>query len=172
VPLCALNSAEVGVEKPNPVIFEAACERLGCRPVETVHVGDDRRCDTSTPWFSFHHDWECQCQHRAQVHQNCSFPGDGSIHVSDSICIRLGPRVLQALSTLHEGLTTLAHAMQAALRIPLKGSCSHHNLLAYQNPLLPCQPLLSHTQERCVRRARRGLLGMAVGRRRAQLSGG
>ncbi|KAK9833446.1 hypothetical protein WJX81_006300 [Elliptochloris bilobata] len=38
-------SAEVGVEKPNPVIFDAACERLGCRPIEAVHVGDDRRND-------------------------------------------------------------------------------------------------------------------------------
>ena len=42
-------SAEVGVEKPNPVIFETACERLGCRPVETVHVGDDRRRAARVP---------------------------------------------------------------------------------------------------------------------------
>lgn len=40
-----LVSAEVGVEKPNPTIFEIACERLGVLPEETVHVGDDRRND-------------------------------------------------------------------------------------------------------------------------------
>lgn len=38
-------SAEVGAEKPNPVIFEAALQALGMRPGEVVHVGDDRRND-------------------------------------------------------------------------------------------------------------------------------
>lgn len=38
-------SAEVGAEKPNPVIFEDALQRLGLRPWEVVHVGDDRRND-------------------------------------------------------------------------------------------------------------------------------
>lgn len=38
-------SAEVGVEKPNPVIFEAALQQLRLRPGEVVHVGDDRRND-------------------------------------------------------------------------------------------------------------------------------
>lgn len=38
-------SAEVGAEKPNPVIFEDALTRLGLRPWEVVHVGDDRRND-------------------------------------------------------------------------------------------------------------------------------
>ena len=36
-------SAEVGVEKPNPMIFERACQELGVLPAEAVHVGDDRR---------------------------------------------------------------------------------------------------------------------------------
>ncbi|KAF8068398.1 kin-1 [Scenedesmus sp. PABB004] len=38
-------SAEVGAEKPNPVIFDAALARLGTRPGDAVHVGDDRRND-------------------------------------------------------------------------------------------------------------------------------
>jgi REG-2-like HAD superfamily hydrolase len=38
-------SAEVGAEKPNPVIFEAALQGLGLRPGDVVHVGDDRRND-------------------------------------------------------------------------------------------------------------------------------
>lgn len=40
-----LISAEIGAEKPNPCIFEAACEELGVQPAEAVHVGDDRRND-------------------------------------------------------------------------------------------------------------------------------
>lgn len=38
-------SAEVGAEKPNPAIFRVACEALGVRCSETLHVGDDRRND-------------------------------------------------------------------------------------------------------------------------------
>ncbi|KAL2649741.1 hypothetical protein R1flu_017869 [Riccia fluitans] len=38
-------SAEVEAEKPNPTIFLHACEALGVKPEETVHVGDDRRND-------------------------------------------------------------------------------------------------------------------------------
>ncbi|CAD7697257.1 unnamed protein product [Ostreobium quekettii] len=38
-------SAEVGAEKPNPVIFETALEAAGVAPGEAVHVGDDRRND-------------------------------------------------------------------------------------------------------------------------------
>lgn len=38
-------SCEIGVEKPNPRIFEHAMESLGVSADETVHVGDDRRND-------------------------------------------------------------------------------------------------------------------------------
>ncbi|KAI8474047.1 MAG: HAD-like domain-containing protein [Monoraphidium minutum] len=38
-------SAEVGAEKPSPIIFEAAVAQLGVRAAECVHVGDDRRND-------------------------------------------------------------------------------------------------------------------------------
>jgi putative hydrolase of the HAD superfamily len=35
-----LDSAEVGVEKPDPRIFRLALERAGVRPPEAVYVGD------------------------------------------------------------------------------------------------------------------------------------
>ncbi|KAL3702199.1 hypothetical protein R1sor_020221 [Riccia sorocarpa] len=38
-------SAEVEAEKPNPTIFLHACEALGVKPEDAVHVGDDRRND-------------------------------------------------------------------------------------------------------------------------------
>lgn len=38
-------SAEIAAEKPNPTIFLKACELLGVKPEEAVHVGDDRRND-------------------------------------------------------------------------------------------------------------------------------
>lgn len=38
-------SAEVAAEKPNPTIFLRACELLGVKPEDAVHVGDDRRND-------------------------------------------------------------------------------------------------------------------------------
>lgn len=33
-------AGELGAAKPDPVIFRTACERLGYRPAEVVHVGD------------------------------------------------------------------------------------------------------------------------------------
>ncbi|KAA8517990.1 hypothetical protein F0562_015464 [Nyssa sinensis] len=38
-------SAEVAAEKPNPTIFLKACELLGVKPEDAIHVGDDRRND-------------------------------------------------------------------------------------------------------------------------------
>ena len=35
-----VSSAAEGYRKPNPVIFDLACERLGVEPVACVHVGD------------------------------------------------------------------------------------------------------------------------------------
>lgn len=36
-----LLSENEGVEKPSREIFQRACERLGVKPEETVHVGDE-----------------------------------------------------------------------------------------------------------------------------------
>ena len=38
-------SDEVGLRKPNPAIFHLASHRLGARPDEVVHIGDDLRSD-------------------------------------------------------------------------------------------------------------------------------
>lgn len=38
-------SCEVGAQKPDPVIFETACERLGLAPADVLMVGDDLVCD-------------------------------------------------------------------------------------------------------------------------------
>lgn len=35
-----VSSAAVGYRKPNPVIFDLACERLGVDPAHVIHVGD------------------------------------------------------------------------------------------------------------------------------------
>jgi len=39
------HSYEVGAEKPDPRIFQAACERLGADPAETLMVGDHAIAD-------------------------------------------------------------------------------------------------------------------------------
>ncbi|MDY0088530.1 MAG: HAD-IA family hydrolase [Coriobacteriia bacterium] len=40
-----VSSAEVGLHKPDPRIFELACERLDVMPSDAVHVGDHRYAD-------------------------------------------------------------------------------------------------------------------------------
>lgn len=40
-----LSSAEVGLHKPDPRIFEMACERLDVSPGEAAHVGDHHYAD-------------------------------------------------------------------------------------------------------------------------------
>lgn len=40
-----VSSADVGLRKPDPRIFELACERLGVRPQEAAHVGDHHYAD-------------------------------------------------------------------------------------------------------------------------------
>ncbi|HKI85221.1 MAG TPA: HAD-IA family hydrolase [Thermoanaerobaculia bacterium] len=40
-----IYSQQVGVEKPHPAIFRAACDTLGVSPRQAVHVGDRQRED-------------------------------------------------------------------------------------------------------------------------------
>lgn len=40
-----LSAADVGRAKPDPAMFRAACDRLGLRPGDLVHVGDDPQLD-------------------------------------------------------------------------------------------------------------------------------
>ena len=40
-----VSSADVGLHKPDPRIFELACERLGVTPAESAHIGDHHYAD-------------------------------------------------------------------------------------------------------------------------------
>lgn len=40
-----VSSAEVGLHKPDPRIFELACDRIGVAPRDSVHVGDHHYAD-------------------------------------------------------------------------------------------------------------------------------
>ena len=40
-----VSSAEVGMRKPDPRVFELACRRLGIEPAEAVHIGDHQYAD-------------------------------------------------------------------------------------------------------------------------------
>ena len=59
-------SDEVGIRKPEPMIFETALGHLGMRPGEVVHVGDDLVADVAGSkaigmrgvWFDVGHDSE------------------------------------------------------------------------------------------------------------------
>lgn len=57
--------AEVGAEKPSPLIFEAAVSQLGVSAAECVHVGDDRRNDVwggrCAPFESYLAIWGNSC---------------------------------------------------------------------------------------------------------------
>ncbi len=41
----SLNAIEAGAAKPEPLMFRLACRRLGTRPGQVVHVGDDPEHD-------------------------------------------------------------------------------------------------------------------------------
>jgi putative hydrolase of the HAD superfamily len=40
-----VSSADVGMRKPDPRVFELACERLGVQPADAAHVGDHHYAD-------------------------------------------------------------------------------------------------------------------------------
>jgi len=40
-----VSSADVGLHKPDPRIFELACSRLGVTPAESAHIGDHQYAD-------------------------------------------------------------------------------------------------------------------------------
>jgi putative hydrolase of the HAD superfamily len=40
-----VSSADVGLHKPDPRIFELACSRLGVMPAESAHIGDHQYAD-------------------------------------------------------------------------------------------------------------------------------
>lgn len=40
-----ISAHEIGVAKPDPRVFYAACELAGVAPSDTLHIGDDRKLD-------------------------------------------------------------------------------------------------------------------------------
>ena len=40
-------SQDVGVHKPDPLVFLRACERAGCSPSELIHAGDSLETDVA-----------------------------------------------------------------------------------------------------------------------------
>lgn len=70
----SINAIEVGRLKPDPAMFEAACERLGFEPDQIVHIGDDPHSDIfgaaqvglRTVWVNRQEkDWDAE--HRADA---------------------------------------------------------------------------------------------------------
>lgn len=47
-------SSEVGVDKPDPFIFQRALEAMQVRPEEAIHVGDDPKCDWGAEAVGLH----------------------------------------------------------------------------------------------------------------------
>lgn len=55
-----IASLEEGVEKPEPGIFQAFCERMNCDPIDVLHVGDDPIDDLQgAKSFGMHSAWLC-----------------------------------------------------------------------------------------------------------------
>jgi HAD superfamily hydrolase (TIGR01493 family) len=44
-----LLSCEVGATKPDPVIYQAVCDALACRPQDALFIGDSKRADVEGP---------------------------------------------------------------------------------------------------------------------------
>ena len=42
-------SYEVGAKKPDPIIYQAACSAMNCRPGDVLFVGDSRKADFEGP---------------------------------------------------------------------------------------------------------------------------
>lgn len=69
-----VSSAVVGYRKPNPVIFDLACERMGVRAEACVHVGDRPDADGDgaraagvRPVIIDRHDAEAGCGYERMV---------------------------------------------------------------------------------------------------------
>lgn len=70
-----LLSYEVGVKKPDPRIFQAACDELGLPPREVLMVGDDREADTGAAHLG--------CRVHLVDHLPVNARPDALIHVLD-----------------------------------------------------------------------------------------
>lgn len=66
----SLAAHEAGVGKPDPRIFQMACERLGCLPHEVLHIGDDLALDV--------HGALGAGMHAAWIHRRPSSPQDAA----------------------------------------------------------------------------------------------
>jgi len=73
----SLAARDFGRAKPDPAIFHAACERLGCAPAEVLHAGDDLDADVrgahaaglTSAWIDRH--GRDQRPPEAQLHFRC-----------------------------------------------------------------------------------------------------
>ncbi len=53
---CLVSSEEIGIEKPDPRIFEYALQKVGGGSDEAIIVGDDQRSDSSSSIAYIHCD--------------------------------------------------------------------------------------------------------------------